>query len=345
MKSFMFGSIEELLSHASKNKDSAFVVFAGVEIIRKLSTQVGENVILCSTSGEFTSEGYKDSSITGFMYNPADVDVDVVEILYPPAKGIQELKKAYGKVKNNPNAFALLLCDGLSAMEEGIITTFYFTNPSFKIIGGSAGDNLKFTKTLIYIGKREVYSVVLFFNSKTKTQLIKENLYEPCGERMLVTDADPIKRIVKTFNNQPASTEYARLLGVNEKDLEKSFLSNPLGRTSESGIYITSPMKINSDKSITFYSQIIPNSFVNILQLATHEKVIKNTLDAVKIKPSFVLSINCILRSLHFKNTNSWKDVDKELLTICKNHTGFVSYGEQFYKNHFNQTMVLLLVE
>lgn len=343
MKSFMFSSIEELVSQASKNNDSAYVVFAGVEIIRRLSTQVGENVILCSTSGEFTPEGYKDSSITGFTYNPADVDV--VEIMYPPAKGIQELKKSYDKVKNNPNAYALLLCDGLSSMEEGIITTFYFTNPGFKIIGGSAGDNLKFCETLIYIGKKKVYSVALFFNSKTRTQLMKENLYEPCGKRMLVTDADPIKRIVKTFNNQPATTEYAKLLGVNEKELEKLFLSNPLGKASESEIYITSPMKINNDKSITFYSQIIPNSFVNILKLSTHEKVIKNTLDAVKINPSFVLSINCILRSLHFKNTNSWKDVDKELLTICKNQTGFVSYGEQYYKNHFNQTMVLLLVE
>lgn len=343
MKSFMFSSIQELVSQASKNNDSAYVVFAGVDIIRKLSTQVGENVILCSTSGEFTPEGYKDSSITGFMYSPTDVDV--VEIMYPPAKAIQEMKKAYSKVENNPNAFALLLCDGLSAMEEGIVTTFYFTHPNFKIIGGSAGDNLKFSETLIYIGRRKVYSVALFFNSKTKTQLIKENLYEPYGKRMLVTDADPIKRTVKTFNNQPAATEYARVLGVNEKDLEKLFLSNPLGRASNNGTYIASPMKINNDKSITFYSQIIPNSFVNILKLSTHEKVINDTLNSVEFKPSFVLSINCILRSLHFKNENSWKDVDKELLSICKNHTGFVSYGEQFYKNHFNQTMVLLLVE
>jgi len=343
MNSFLFSTTGELLDSLSKNKDLSYVVFAGVEVIRALSTKVDQNVILCSTSGEFTKEGYRDGAITGFSYDPNMVEV--VEILYPPAKGISALKSAYRKVQHNENAFALLLCDGLSAMEESIITTFFFTAPQFKIIGGSAGDNLKFQETLIYIGQKKVHSVALFFDAKTRTQLIKENLYVSCGKKMLVTEADVIHRTVKTFNNVPAATEYARMLGVSENELSKYFMSNPLGRTDETDTYITSPMKINSDRSITFYSQIIPNTFVEILELANHDKVIKQTLSSVKVRPQFVLSINCILRSLHFIDKKEWKDVDMELLSICKNQTGFVSYGEQYYRNHFNQTMVLLLVE
>jgi hypothetical protein len=104
-------------------------------------------------------------------------------------------------------------------------------------------------------------------------------------------------------------------------------------------------MKINSDRSITFYAQIIPNTFVDILELKDHQTIIQSTLNAVQIRPSFVLSINCILRSLYFIEKGLWRNVDAELLSICKNQTGFISYGEQYYKNHFNQTMVLLIVE
>ena len=198
MKSFLFKTSNELIAEIDTNVNLSYVVFTGDDMVRELAGKFGDNVIICSTSGEFTPEGYKEYSITGFSYDPQIVEV--VEILYPPARGIKALKSAYTKVKDNSNAFALLLCDGLSAMEESIITTFFFTAPEFKIIGGSAGDNLKFQETLIYIGAKKIHSVALFFNNRTRTQLIKENLYVPCEKRMLVTDADPIKRTVRTFN-------------------------------------------------------------------------------------------------------------------------------------------------
>jgi len=343
MNSFLFSTPKETLDYVSCHTNLSFVIFAGISLIQSLALVVGDNVILCSTSGEFSPKGYKDNVITGFSYDSGIVEI--VEILYPPAKSLYQLQNAYKKVKNNSNAFALLLCDGLSAMEESIITTFYFADPNFKIIGGSAGDNLKFEKTLIYIGRKEVHSIAIFFDMKKRTQLIKENIYIPSGKSLLVTEADPIKRTVKTFNNNLATVEYAKVLGVKEADLPKYFMNNPLGKVSKDEIYIASPMKVNPDKSITFYCQILPNTFVEVLEPANYNLVMKETLACAEFKPSFVLSINCILRSLMFLDKNLWGNVSSNLLSLCENQTGFVSYGEQFYQNHFNQTMVLLLVE
>ena len=110
-------------------------------------------------------------------------------------------------------------------------------------------------------------------------------------------------------------------------------------------ILIASPMKINDDKSITFYCQVLPNTFVQVLRPADPVKKIKETIASLSFKPEFTYVVNCILRSSKFNREGLWNKIDKELINICNNTTGYISYGEQFHKHHVNQTMVMLAVE
>lgn len=343
MKSFVFSNVGEILNHIKGNNEKGFVIFSSTDIVIELSTQVSENVILCSTAGEYSKNGYNNGVISGFEYDLNQAEG--VEIPNPPIKNVKNLKQAYKKVQNNKNAFALLLCDGLNGMEESIITTFYFVNSDFKIVGGSAGDNLKFKETFIFIGSKRVQSVVVFFDIKNRSKIIKENIYESTGKRLLITESNLINRTVKTFNKIPASTAYAKMLNIKEEELPNYFMNNPLGKLYGDEIYIASPMKVNSDKSITFYSQMMANTFVEILKPLDPVEQIRETIKSIEFRPSFVLSINCILRSLKFQQEGLWKSVDNELVSFCPNITGFISYGEQFYKKHINQTMVLLVIE
>ncbi|MDG5855443.1 FIST signal transduction protein [Clostridium beijerinckii] len=343
MINLIFSNVQEASRFTNNNTNMGFILFSNVENVVELSKLVSENVILCSTSGEYGKNGYENGIISGFQYELCDGEV--IEISYPPIKSINNLKKAYEKIRNNENAFALLLCDGLTGMEESIIGTLYFTDDNFKVIGGSAGDNLKFKETFIFIGEKRVNSAVIFFNIKRRTSIIKENIYIPMGQRLLVTEADPISRTIKTFNKVPASTEYARALNIKESDIPNYFINNPLGKIYEDEIFISSPMKVNADKSITFYSQVMSSTFVEVLKPVDPISQIKDTVRKIGFKPSFILSIHCILRSLKFQQDNIWKAIDKEILSFCPNTTGFVSYGEQFYKKHVNQTMVILAVE
>lgn len=345
MKSFTFSSTAETLSHISSNPNMGYVIFSTVDNVKNLSLNLSDNVVLCSTAGECTSHGYKNGVITGFEYSLEECEVNTVEILYPPIKSKKKLEDTYLKVKNNPNSFLLLLCDGLSGMEESILTTLFFIKDDFKIIGGSAGDNLKFDETAIYIGSKKVHSAALFFNSKKQVQILKENIYIPTGDNLLITEADPINRIVKKFNGNPASTEYAKILGVKESELQSHFMNHPLGKIYKDDIFIASPMKINADKSITFYCQLLPNTFVSILKPTDAISRLRTTLNSISIKANFIFQVNCILRSLKFQEENLWSAYDKEILSFCPNASGFVSYGEQFYKNHSNQTLVILVSE
>ncbi|WHH57782.1 FIST N-terminal domain-containing protein [Petroclostridium sp. X23] len=343
MNSLCFTSLKETSDYLNSNSDKGYVLHVPIDMIEELSKEISNNVILCSTSGEYTPSGYKNGVITGFFYESNEGEV--VEILYPPVKSAATLEIAYKKLRNNRNAFMLLMCDGLSGMEESIMTTLYFMDKNFKIIGGSAGDNLQFQKTAIYIGSKKVHSAAIFFDIKCRTQILKENIYVPIGDKLLITDADPIKRIVKTINNNPASTEYARVLAISEKDLHQYFMNNPLGKIYEDDILIASPMKVNPDKSITFYCQVMPNTFIHILKPVDPIAKLNETLQALTFKPQFVYVVNCVLRSVKFQQEGIWNTFDRMLLDKCKNTTGYISYGEQFYRHHVNQTMVILAVE
>lgn len=343
MKALLFSNPQEAADYTKLKQNKGYVLFPSIDMVLQLSKMISANVVLCSTAGEYSKEGYKNGIISGFEYDLADAEV--VEILYPPIRSINNLKESYKKVQNNKNAFALLLCDGITEMEETIITTFYFTESNFKIIGGSAGDNLKFKETFIFLGSKRVHSAAIFFNVKNRTQIIKENIYIPIGKRLLVTESDVISRTVKTFNRVAASSEYAKALNIKEGELPNYFMNNPLGKIYKDDIFIASPMKVNKDKSITFYSQLMANTFVEVLAPIDPIEQLKDTISKLSFKPSFLLSINCILRSLKFQKEGLWKSIDKEILSCCSNTTGFISYGEQFYKAHANQTMVMLAIE
>ncbi len=343
MKAFQFTQVEAYKNYIQENSHLGHLVFSSTENIVRMAQFSTDGTVLCSTSGEYTPKGYANGVITGFSY---EVDIaEVVVVDSPPIKSLNQLKAAYSKVASNKEAFALLLCDGLSQSEESFITTFYFTKNDFKIIGGSAGDDLKFTQTEIYVGNKKVKNVAMFFNMKRKTHLVKENIFLPSGKKMLVTESDPINRTVKTFNNKPASQEYARMLNIPEGKLSAEFINHPLGKLYDSEIYIASPMKVNPDKSITFYCQVMPNTFVEILNPAQPTEILKETLSSLPKSPSFVLAINCILRSLKFQEDGLWNTFDQQLIKYCANTTGFISYGEQFYRQHLNQTMVMLIIE
>ena len=149
MKSIYFLTVIDTLNYINSSNNKGFVLHAPVDKINELSKDIGDNVVLCSTAGEYTKEGYKNGVITGFQYDLNEGNI--IEILFPPVKSLELLKSSYEEIRDNKNAFMLLFCDGLSGMEESIISTFYFMDNNFKFIGGSAGDGCPVSKKHLFI--------------------------------------------------------------------------------------------------------------------------------------------------------------------------------------------------
>lgn len=343
MKAIFYRTLEEAVSMLREDAGGkGRVLFASAADVQALAEWASPETVLCSTKGEYTMEGFRSGVVAGFEYEAGLAET--VEILDPPVLSASRLDEAYGKVKDNENAFLLLLCDGRGGMEETILSSLYFIGPAFKIVGGSAADDDS-GQTYLYIGSRRVRNLGIFFQAVSRTALLKENIYKPSGTRLLVTDADLLERRVRTFNGRPAAEAYAEALGISQGELSGYFLSHPLGKKYENDWIIASPMAVHNDGSLSFYSQLMPSTYVDVLKAEDPLQVLDDTLGSSPFVPGFVLNINCTLRERLFSRDGLWKAFDDKMISFCGNTAGFISYGEQYYRKHANQTMILLLVE
>lgn len=342
METLTFDSRDEVLNYARQHSDRLLVLFSTYAEIEMFETSLPDNLIVASSFAQTYGSVKKDHGFTGFCVERSSCEV--VPIADPPILSRNDLKAAYDRVKDNPNAFMYLIADGLSGQEDMIMASLYFMDRKFKMIGGSAGDT-HHESTLIYYGRHRVSHIAIFFDCRRHTEIVKENVYVPTGEKLLVTKVDPITRRVYAFNNRPADEEYARVLGVPLHDLHEEFIAHPLGQQVDGELFINSPQKMHNDHSITFYSEIIPNKFVDVLKLGDMDRIMEQTRQKMGMKPSVLLSINCILRDLYFTKHGKWSREFASLEKMNAKQSGYISAGEQYDFQHCNQTMVLLGIE
>lgn len=341
MRNLSFSSLADAILFCQQNLTSLVVLFAKQNIFLEHTKALPDNLIITSSEASISVTGRSTKQLVGFSAPLAITQV--IPIAQLPMLTADKLETAYNQVKANPNACLFLLCDGINQREEMLLNSLYFIDKQFKVIGGTAADAFA-DKTSIYYGSQNVSNLAIFLDITQPTNLIKENLYHTTGKQLLVTHADTITRTVYTLNNQPAALEYARQLNTTVEELPNKFLSNPIGKVINGDIFIASPEYINSDMSITFYSQIVPNTFIELLTLADLEQTMLATQQAITTNPQFVFSIHCILRDTYLNQSNQWQTIINNLSKINPAHTGFVSYGEQLSLHHLNQTMTILTI-
>lgn len=122
------------------------------EVMYELDARGLHHVIGCTTAGHISSEGYKTQGGLRFhLGGPRlksrswKLDLDLSDLL---SKG-SELRQFAAA---NPDAFGIIMIDGLSGREESIVGALRRELPGVPIVGGSAGDSLKFEKTHLFHG-------------------------------------------------------------------------------------------------------------------------------------------------------------------------------------------------
>lgn len=309
-------------------------------------------VIGCTTAGEITPDGYAQGSLSGFSIASQELqahpflinslhefDSEKTRLL---AKSLRDCLTEAQKHTPEARAFGILLIDGLSVMEEQVVAILANVMEDVPIVGGSAGDDFKLEKTHIYFDGKFISDAALFtlFITTLPFTTVKTQHFLASVNRLVITKADPEKRIVYEINGLPAAEEYARVVGIEVAELQPmTFSTFPVMLRIGGEYYVRSIQKVNADGSLTFFCAIDEGL---VLRVAQGEQLVKNLADTfsqIRRKiPDIKLTIgfDCILRLLEVKE----KCLESEVDAILKqnNVIGFNTYGEQFNAVHVNQT-------
>lgn len=309
-------------------------------------------LIGCTTAGEITPIGYLEGAITGVAIGGANVVAHTERIddlrNFQLARGSQTALAALDKLGKRgvtptaTNTFGFLLADGLSMQEESLVSTLYGALDGIQLFGGSAGDGLRFGATYLYHQGKFRTDCALFTLVTTTAPFVvfKTDHFAPSKAKMVVTGAEPARRIVTEINGEPAAREYARMVGLEiDKLTPMIFAAHPVVLTIGGVPYVRSIQKVNEDESLSFFCAIDEGI---VLTVASARDLVQE-LDAAFAKvrkqigtPALVLGCDCILRSLEIGQRGCRDEISRILKD--NNVVGFATYGEQFNAVHVNQT-------
>ena len=162
----------------------------------------------------------------------------------------------------------------------------------------------------------------------------------PADERLVVTEARPVERVVVEINGLPAAEEYARILGLDVGDLDPvHFAASPVVVLIDGANYVRSIQKADPDGSLKFYCAIERGV---VLRVARSEDLVANLESAfsqVRAQigpPQLVLTFDCI--SASWRSPRAGSKAVSDILGATT-PMGFNTYGEQFCGVHVNQTL------
>jgi hypothetical protein len=314
----------------------------------------GVPVFGCTTAGEIGPQGYLSHSLSGFSL-PGD-DFAVVGRLAPNLKRFEHLSaRAFVqrqfvemdmRIASRPtlsNRFALALIDGLSIREELVARAFQSALDDVCLIGGSAGDDLAFTRTHVYADGQfhhDAAAMILIATSRPFHALKVQN-FVPLAERLVVTSAEPERRLVYEINGLPAVEEYARVIDAAPEDLGPDlFAEAPIVVLLAGTYYVRAIQSANPDGSLTFYCAIDEGMVFRVAEMtdtvANLSAALQDLHDVIG-PPELLIGFDCVLRKLNISNKSLTSTI--ESLLNDNNIIGFSCYGEQYNGIHVNYTL------
>jgi len=306
----------------------------------------------CTTAGELGPDGISEGGVVVVAFRARDFAVVAKPIQDIDASTLEALHRELGAARaeldavdgegRGCNRFALLLVDGLCLHEEALTSVIGACLDDVQVVGGSAGDGMRFGVTsVIYGGKAYANSaVLLMFSTDLPIRPFKCNSFEPTSTKLIVTEADIDKRIVRELNAEPAAEEYARTIGVPVGELNAYvFAAHPVIVRVGGDFYARSIQRANPDGSLTFFCAIdeglVLTAAGRLDTLGVVEQMFKDTereLGEVLVYIGF----DCLHRRLDAEQ----RQIIRDLEDLYRRHrvVGFNTYGEQFESMHLNQT-------
>ena len=232
---------------------------------------------------------------------------------------------------------ALSLADSRAMREDLLIATLEGALDDIPVYGGSVGG-------IVFHEGRFHDDMALCLIVETDLELVGLGFAHvlPTETQMVVTAADPPRRLVHELNGAPAAAEYARLVGCAADELSaRVFAENPAMIRQNGRHYVRALSAANPDGSLSFLSSIDDGLVLTLGRGREILSALETGLDlegADGRAPDFILAFDCILRRFEIAQ----KGLDAEVAGIFRQRrvVGLNTLGEQYRGLHLNQTFV-----
>jgi hypothetical protein len=208
------------------------------------------------------------------------------------------------------------------------------------LVGGSAGDDLKFEKTHIYADGqfRSDAAAVCLVESRVPFRTVRIQHFLPTKDKLVITEADPSRRRVIEIDGEPAAEAYANRLGLRVDQLGPAVFSEHPAILSIGGeYYIRAIQTIEPDGSLTFYGAIDNGLVFSLAEGRDLDRNLQSGLDQLRQElgsVELILGFDCILRRLNAK-ARAWWNPSNGFWPVP--FLGFSTFGEQYNALHVSR--------
>ncbi|MGK9233252.1 FIST C-terminal domain-containing protein [Inquilinus limosus] len=359
MKAATEDAVEELLDAIAQDRMEMVLLFCSPiydlpAVLTAMARRLPEvRVLGCTTAGEITPAGYRQGTITGLSLS-ADHFAASVRLIEPMssfeiadgaaiAKDLLAEHEARHRHRFDPSrTFALLINDGLSMHEEIIVAALGDALGEIPLVGGSAGDNLAFRETAIFLDGRVLSSASLLVLVSTDLafRVFERQHFQALDQKMVVTRADPARRVVMEINAEPAAEEYARMIGLTPADLTPLvFASHPLVVRAGGRHYVRAIQRVDEQGCLHFFCAIDEGIILSVAKSGDLVANLASLFDDLRAELGSidaVIGFDCVLRYVEMEQRQMLTEVSR--IMAQNNVVGFNTYGEQFGMMHVSQT-------
>ncbi|MFN3823708.1 MAG: FIST N-terminal domain-containing protein [Pseudorhodobacter sp.] len=307
-------------------------------------------VIGCTTAGEIAPYGYAEGGILAVGLPAAHFaarsllieDLDRLDREDLTGRLIRTRQGLAAQQPHWAHEFAFLMVDGLSLREDDLAAVLAAGLGPVPLFGGSAGDGLRFGRTFVLHQGRAMGNagVLAMVRSDCRAKVFKLDHLRPTERRMVVTSADPARRIVRQINAEPAAREYARLLGKDPGQLTAfTFAAHPVVVRIGGQHHVRAIREVAPNGDLVFFSAIDEGLVLTLAEprdMVAHLDAGLAALAEGGVAPA-ILACDCILRRMEAQE----KQLTGPVSALLARHgvLGFSTYGEQMGAMHVNQTL------
>lgn len=357
----------DILAQVARAKPGFTALFCSThydlrELGRALKGDGLDRVVGAATGRAIGPAGFLGAGITAFhlpgdRFKVADALIEnVTEFGLPDARAlVQSLLRRLrrGPDSGFPHLFAMLLVDAEPRCEERLVAALGTELGGVPLVGGSAGD-VYFNPLLgqdsssarVLHRGRAVRGGAVFCIVASRDPVLASSHHDfvPGRRRLVVTDADPDRRLVREIDGRNALKVYAAACGMKSVPMDvAAFAPYPLMIKVGGQYFARGVQRLYADGSVEFACAIEPGLVVTVarpVDMLQRLGEAFDTLTAALGPLELVIGFDCAARTVYMEQHR----LTDAVCALFEKHNvvGFSTLGEQFNTIHVNNSFTCL---